>query len=73
MQKIKESLPKTQMNTTNHMIFADSTILFNKRLYSEFGLSLKFIKTRDKIEQILTTFDIYLKSVNYRNIYGAIQ
>ena len=71
MQKIKESLPKTQMNTTNHMIFADSTILFNKRLYSEFGLSLKFIKTRDKLEQILTTFDIYLKSVNYRNIYDA--
>ena len=72
MQKIKETFPKTQMNSETKMIFADSNILFNERIYSKFDLSLKFIKTRDTLEQILTTFDIYLKSTNYRLIYDAI-
>ena len=71
IQKIKEALPKTQMNTDTKMIFSDSNILFNKRIYSTFDLSLKFIKTRDSIEQILNTFDIYLKSVNYKDIFDA--
>ena len=71
IQKIKEALPKTQMNTDTKMIFSDSNILFNKRIYSAFDLSLKFIKTRDSIEQILNTFDIYLKSVNYKDIFDA--
>ena len=71
MQKIKETFPKTQMNSETKMIFADSNILFNERIYSKFDLSLKFIKTRDTLEQILTTFDIYLKSTNYRLIYDA--
>ena len=71
MQKIKETFPKTQMNSETKMIFADSNILFNERIYSKFDLSLKIIKTRDTLEQILTTFDIYLKSTNYRLIYDA--
>ena len=62
---------RTQMNSETKMIFADSNILFNERIYSKFDLSLKFIKTRDTLEQILTTFDIYLKSTNYRLIYDA--
>ena len=71
MQKIKDSFPRTQMNNETKMIFADSNILFDKRIYSKFDLSLKFIKTRDSLDQILTTFDIYLKSTNYRKIYDA--
>ena len=71
MQKIKESFPKTQMNSDSKMIFSDSNILFNERIYSKFDLSLKFIKTRETLEHILTTFDIYLKSNNYRSIYDT--
>ena len=71
IQKIKEAFPKTQMNSETKIIFADSNILFNERIYSKFDLSLKFIKIRDTLEQILTTFDIYLKSTNYRDIYDT--
>ena len=71
MQKIKDAFPRTQMNNEAKMIFSDSNILFDKRIYSKFDLSLKFIKTRETLEQILTTFDIYLKSTNYREIYDV--
>ena len=71
LQKVKDTLPKNQMNNETKMIFADSNILFDKRIYSKFNLSLKYIKTRDSLAQILTTFDIYLKSSNYREIYDA--
>ena len=71
MQKVKEEFPKTQMNDETKMVFADSNILFDKRIYSKFDLSLKFIKTRDSLDTILTTFDIYLKSNNYREIYDT--
>ena len=71
MKKIKESFPRTQMNDEKKMVFSDSNILFDKRIYSKFDLSLKFIKTRDSLDQILTTFDIYLKSNNYRKIYDT--
>ena len=69
MKIIKERLPKTQMN--NNMIFADSTVLFNKRLYSKFDLSLKYIKLRETLSNILQTFDIYTKANKYRQIYDA--
>ena len=59
------------MNNNNFKIFSDSNILFNKRIYSKFGLQLKFIKLRDTLEDILTTFDIYLKTKRYREIYDA--
>ena len=71
MKKVKETFPKTQMNNKTYMIFSDSNILFNKRLYSIFGLSLKYIKIRMNLSEILTTYDIYLKSANYREIYDA--
>ena len=71
MQKIKDAFPRTQMNNETKMIFADSNILYDKKIYSKFDLSLKFIKTRESLNQILTTFDIYLKSTNYREIYDA--
>ena len=71
LQKTKELFPRTQMNDENKMVFCDSNILFSDRIYSKFDLSLKFIKTRDSLEQILTTFDIYLKSSNYREIFDV--
>ena len=71
IKKVKEAFPKTQMNSKTLMIFSDSNILFNKRLYSIFDLSLKFIKIRMNLTEILTTFDIYLKSNKYREIYDA--
>ena len=71
MKKIKEKLPKTQMNNKNYMIFADSNVLFNKRLYSKFDLSLKYIKLRETLSNILQTFDIYTKANKYRQIYDA--
>ncbi len=71
MKIVKETLPRYQMNNNNFKIFSDSNILFNKRIYSKFGLQLKFIKLRDTLEDILTTFDIYLKTKRYREIYDA--
>ena len=52
MKKIKETFPKTQMNNKTFKIFSDSNILFNKRIYSKFDLSLKFIKIRMNIPEI---------------------
>ena len=71
MKKIKETLPKTQTNSKNLMIFADSKVLFNKRIYSKFDLSLKYIKLRDNLSNILQTYDIYTKANKYKQIYDA--
>ena len=71
MAKVKEKLPKYQMNTKTFKVFADSKILFNKRIYSKFNLSLKYIKLRDTLAHILGTYDIYLKANKYRDIYNA--
>ena len=71
MKKIKEAFPKTQINNNTFMIFSDSNILFNKRLYSIFDLSLKFIKIRTNLSDILTHFDIYLKANKYKEIFDA--
>jgi hypothetical protein len=71
MKKVKEYLPKTQMNSKTLMIFADSNVLFNKRLYSKFDLSLKYIKLRDNLSNILQTYDIYTKANKYKQIYDS--
>lgn len=71
MEIVKQKLPKYQMNTKTFKVFADSNILFNKRIYSKFDLSLKYIKLRDTLNNILTTFDIYSKANKYREIYNA--
>jgi len=71
IKKVKEALPKNQMNNKNIIIFADSKVLFNKRIYSNFDLSLKYIKLRDNLSNILQTFDIYTKANKYRQIYDA--
>ena len=71
MAKIKEKLPKYQMNNNTFMVFSDKNVLFNKRIYSKFDLSLKYIKLRDTLQSILTTFPIYMKADKYREIYNA--
>ena len=71
MALVKEKLPKYQMNTNTFMVFADKNVLFNKRIYSKFDLSLKYIKLRDTLNSILTTFPIYMKADKYREIYNA--
>lgn len=73
MEIVKAKLPKYQMNTATFKVFADKNILFNRRIYSKFDLSLKYIKLRDTLHNILTTFDIYVKADKYRPIYNAFQ
>ena len=73
MKKIKEYLPKTQLNTEKLKIFCDSTILFDQRLYSKFGLSLKFIKLQRTLDSILQTYEIYEKAHRCREIYDTFQ
>lgn len=71
MQKVKDALPKTQMNSATYKVFADSRVLFNQRIYSKFDLNLKYIKLRDNLNTILTTHDIYSKANKYKEIYNA--
>ena len=73
MQKIKENLPKTQLNSEKFKIFCDSNILFDKRIYSIFGLSMKLIKLQKNLLNILQTYDVYLKATRYREIYDCFQ
>ena len=73
MKKIKEYLPRMQLNTENLKIFSDSNILFDKRLYSNFGLSLKFIKLQKNLSEILQTYEIYEKAHRCREIYDSFQ
>ena len=73
MKKIKEYLPRTQLNTENLKIFCDSTILFDQRLYSKFGLSLKYIKLLRNLDNILQTYEIYEKAHRCREIYDTFQ
>jgi hypothetical protein len=68
---IKERLPKLELNTDKRKIFSNSKILFDKRIYSNFNLCLKFIKLRNPLTQILNTADIYLKANKYRDIFNA--
>ena len=71
MIKVKDSFPKTKMNDQNHMIFSDCSILFDTRLYSKFNLTVKYIKLRKNLRDILTQFDIYINANKYRNIYDT--
>jgi hypothetical protein len=71
MKKVKEKLPKLKLNDDNQKVFSDRRILFNQRIYSKFNLCLKFIKLRETLNSILTTFDIYMKANKYKEIYSA--
>ena len=71
IQKVKNALPKTKMNDENFKIFSNFSILFDKRIYSKFNLSLKFFKLRKNLQDILTSFEIYAKANKYRNIYDT--
>lgn len=71
IEYVREKLPKLHINNDTKKIFANGKILFDTRIYSKFNLSLKLIKLRDTLENILTTFDIYLKATKYKEIYCA--
>lgn len=71
MSLVKERLPKLELNSDKKKIFSNSKILFNKRIYSNFNLCLKFIKLRNPLTHILNTADIYLKANKYREIFNA--
>ena len=71
MKLVRERLPKTQMNTPSFKVLSDVNVLFNKRIYSAFGLSLKFIKLRQSLHSILTTYDLYEKANKFRDMYDA--
>ena len=73
MQKIKEKLPRTQLNSEKFKIFCDSNILYDQRLYAIFGLSLKLIKLQKNLLNILQTYEVYLKAKRYREIYDCFQ
>ena len=71
MKIIKNSLPKKKMNDEHIKIFSDSSILFDKRIYSKYNLTLKYIRLRKNLNEILTSFDIYMNANKYRNIYDT--
>ena len=71
MKIVRKRLPKTQMNSPTFKVFTDEAVLFNKRIYSPFGLSLKCIKLRDTLNNLLTTFGIYEKANKFRDMYEA--
>lgn len=71
MKLVKERLPKLEINNETKKIFCNSKILFDTRSYSKFNLALKFVKLRNPIKEILTTYDIYSKAVKYKDIYEA--
>ena len=73
MKIVKEALPKTQLNNENLKVFADSNILFDKRIYSKFNLCLKYIKLARNLSNILETYEIYEKANRCREIYDAFQ
>lgn len=71
MKLVRERLPKRHMNTPSSKVLADVNVLFNKRIYSAFGLSLKYIKLRQSLHSILTTYDLYEKANKFRDMYEA--
>lgn len=71
MKLVRERLPKRHMNTPSSKVLADVNVLFNKRIYSAFGLSLKYIKLRQSLHSILTTYDLYEKANKFRDMYDA--
>lgn len=73
MKKVKEYLPRTQLNSEDLKIFCDSNILFDNRIYSKFGLSLKYIKLQRNLSYILQNYDIYEKAHRCREIYDTFQ
>ena len=71
IKKVKSALPKTQMNDENFKIFSNFKILFDKRIYSKFNLTLKYLKLRKDLKELLESFDIYIQANKYRNIYDT--
>ena len=71
IEKIKEFIPKKIMNNKTNKYFSDSNLFFNERIYSLFLLNLKYIKLRNTLKEILTTYDLYSKADKQREIYDS--
>ena len=71
IEKIKEFIPKKIMNNKTNKYFSDSNVFFNERIYSLFLLNLKYIKLRNTLKKILTTYDLYSKADKQREIYDS--
>jgi hypothetical protein len=71
IEKIKEFIPKKNMNNKTNKYFSDSNVFFNERIYSLFLLNLKYIKLRNTLKEILTTYDLYSKADKQREIYDS--
>ena len=71
IEKIKEFIPKKIMNNKTNKYFSDSNVFFNERIYSLFLLNLKYIKLRNTLKEILTTYDLYSKADKQREIYDS--
>ena len=73
LQKVKEFLPKTKLNDNNIKILMNSEYLFDTRIYSKFGLSLKLIKLQHNLNDYLQTYNIYENANKFRKIYDCFQ
>ena len=82
MPKVKESIKKECLNTEYstllinnyeklNIIYSNKNLLYDCRMYSKFGLSLKFIKLRLPLNYILTNYDIYSKGDSSNNILNT--
>ena len=73
MQKVKEILLKEKLNDEKVKILSNSSVLFDKRIYSKFDLSLKIIKLRHYLNKYLETYTIYENANRLREIYDCFQ
>ena len=66
---ISKNKRKLKVFSANLKIFSNSNFQYNKRLYSQFNLGIKYIKLRETLQSIITSADIYKKSVKYKAIF----
>ena len=71
MKLVRERMPKVDINSPNLKIFSHVEYQYNKRMYSAFSLCIKYIKLRDNLQHIISTADIYNKSVKYPAIFDT--
>ena len=73
IKRAKEILPKKKLNDNKIKILTNSNVLFDKRIYSKFNLSLKLIKLRHNLNKYLKTYTIYENANRFRAIYDCFQ
>lgn len=66
---VKASLALQGFPYENKKIYSNRNVLFEERRYSSFGLSLKYIKLRKNLCNILTEYDIYSKADRQSDVF----